>query len=195
MTVKNNLLIEQRESLGLSQKQAGELCGVGYATVGGYETLRIPPQLTGGPRAGDWKDTAKRIAHGYGVNIEDLWPLSLVDAQSNMATNRITAHVDAVRMVPISDALGVPTVLASRIVDEQFAAETLSDLLKTIGHREREILRMRFGLEGRRQFALDEIADRYDVPRERVLAVEAIAIRKLRARLKGRDMLDFIVDV
>ncbi len=54
---------------------------------------------------------------------------------------------------------------------------TLPDFLNP---REREILSLRFGLEGEHPLTLDEVGRRYNVTRERIRQIEAKALTKLR---------------
>ena len=49
---------------------------------------------------------------------------------------------------------------------------------------EMEVLKWRFGLERRQEATLQEIADRYNLSRERIRQLERNALRKLRARLE-----------
>jgi RNA polymerase sigma factor (sigma-70 family) len=47
--------------------------------------------------------------------------------------------------------------------------------------REREILRLRYGLGTEREYTLEEIGRRLSLTRERVRQIEAQAVRKMRA--------------
>lgn len=57
---------------------------------------------------------------------------------------------------------------------------TLAELLGRLGDREREVIRLRFGLETNQPHTLQEIGDMYGVGRERIRQIEARALRKLR---------------
>ncbi len=54
-------------------------------------------------------------------------------------------------------------------------------LLSVLPDREREILRLRFGLDARRPSTLYEVARYFDLTPERIRQIEARAILKLRA--------------
>ncbi|MSO86652.1 MAG: sigma-70 family RNA polymerase sigma factor [Acidimicrobiia bacterium] len=60
------------------------------------------------------------------------------------------------------------------------AKSDLHNLLDFLNPREREILSLRFGLEGGHPLTLDEVGRRYNVTRERIRQIEAKALTKLR---------------
>jgi RNA polymerase primary sigma factor len=50
-----------------------------------------------------------------------------------------------------------------------------------LSEREREVLRLRYGLGTEREMTLEEIGRRLSVTRERVRQIEQAAVRKMRA--------------
>jgi len=60
----------------------------------------------------------------------------------------------------------------------------LQDMVKTLGPREANILRARFGLDGRRQMTLEEVSAELGVTRERVRQIQNTALRKLRRMIE-----------
>lgn len=54
------------------------------------------------------------------------------------------------------------------------------EMLETLSVREQEVLRLRFGIDGKEELTLEEIGKRFDVTRERVRQIEAKALSKLR---------------
>lgn len=56
----------------------------------------------------------------------------------------------------------------------------VKDVLSTIPPREQEVLRMRFGIERKYPLTLEEVANYYNITRERVRQIEAKALRRLR---------------
>jgi len=55
-------------------------------------------------------------------------------------------------------------------------------LLDTLTAREREILRLRFGVGGVNEHTLEEVGNRFSLTRERIRQIEARALRRLRER-------------
>jgi len=64
--------------------------------------------------------------------------------------------------------------------------------LATLSAREKEILRLRFGLGQARGHTLEEIAKRFALTRERIRQIEAEALQKLRRPLRGRHPKAFV---
>ena len=67
--------------------------------------------------------------------------------------------------------------------------EKVQDIVKAmLKPRERAVLRLRFGLDGRRSCTLDQIAKEFGVTRERVRQIEARALRRLRHASVYREL-------
>jgi RNA polymerase primary sigma factor len=69
----------------------------------------------------------------------------------------------------------------------------MDDAMQVLSPRERQVLRMRYGLDGGREHTLGEIADQLGVTSERVRQIESAALSKLRQpklRHKLREYLD-----
>ena len=66
------------------------------------------------------------------------------------------------------------------------AKDDLQGLLEYLNPREREILSLRFGLEGDQPLTLDEVGRRFNVTRERIRQIEAKALTKLRHPCSAR---------
>jgi RNA polymerase primary sigma factor len=74
----------------------------------------------------------------------------------------------------------------------------MDDAMQVLSQRERQVLRMRYGLAGSGEHTLGEIADELGVTSERVRQIEAAALGKLRQpklRHKLREYLDEYVEV
>ena len=78
-------------------------------------------------------------------------------------------------------------------VSESLMREQLREALAGLGERERQVLRLRYGLDGGDPQTLDQVGKVFGVSRERIRQIEAKAIRKLRQpawSAKLRDYLD-----
>src|SRR5688572_10116981 len=64
--------------------------------------------------------------------------------------------------------------------------------LATLSPKEKEILRLRFGIGEEGEHTLEEVGKRFSVTRERIRQIEAKALRKLRHPLRGRNLRAFI---
>ncbi|MGH7353750.1 MAG: sigma-70 family RNA polymerase sigma factor [Candidatus Rokuibacteriota bacterium] len=64
--------------------------------------------------------------------------------------------------------------------------------LSMLSPKEKEILRLRFGIGEDGEHTLEEVGRRFDVTRERIRQIEAKALRKLRHPLRGRNLKAFV---
>ena len=62
--------------------------------------------------------------------------------------------------------------------------EEVKELLETLGDRERQVIRLRYGLDDEKPHTLEEIGEILGVTRERVRQIEARALEKLRKNAK-----------
>jgi RNA polymerase primary sigma factor len=69
--------------------------------------------------------------------------------------------------------------------------ERVEVALKSLPGKEEEILRKRFGLDGGGDRTLEEIGKLYNVTRERIRQIEAIAIRKLRSPVRANELRSY----
>jgi RNA polymerase primary sigma factor len=64
--------------------------------------------------------------------------------------------------------------------------------LATLSPKEKEILRLRFGIGEEGEHTLEEVGKRFSVTRERIRQIETKALRKLRHPLRGRALKAFV---
>jgi len=64
--------------------------------------------------------------------------------------------------------------------------------LSTLSAKEKEILRLRFGIGEAGEHTLEEVGRRFSVTRERIRQIETKALRKLRHPLRGRALKAFV---
>ena len=70
----------------------------------------------------------------------------------------------------------------------------IDDLLKTLTYREREIVRLRYGLNDGYTYTLEEVGRIFKVTRERVRQIEAKAVRKLQNPMRAQQLEGFVPD-
>jgi len=67
--------------------------------------------------------------------------------------------------------------------DEIFKTQRIDKLLDCLDERERRVIVLRFGLRGEEPHTLEETAKQFNITRERVRQIEAIALRKVKSQL------------
>jgi RNA polymerase primary sigma factor len=70
--------------------------------------------------------------------------------------------------------------------------EQTRKVLATLTPREEQILRMRFGIDEKTDYTLEEVGQRFAVTRERIRQIEAKALRKLRNPARAKSLEAFI---
>jgi RNA polymerase primary sigma factor len=73
-------------------------------------------------------------------------------------------------------------------------AEGTRRVLATLGPREEQVLKMRFGIGEQGNYTLEEVGQDFAVTRERIRQIEAKALRKLRHPSRSRMLRSFIED-
>jgi len=76
--------------------------------------------------------------------------------------------------------------------DLQRLQEQVREVLVTLPPREREVLEMRFGLNGGCPLTLEEVGLQFNVTRERIRQIQARALRRLRHPKRSRNLKDYL---
>ena len=85
---------------------------------------------------------------------------------------------------------GIDSPVAS--ATQEMLRDRIDVVLKTLSYREREIIRLRYGIGDGYTYTLEEVGRIFKVTRERVRQVEAKAIRKLQHPVRARKLEGFI---
>jgi RNA polymerase primary sigma factor len=79
-----------------------------------------------------------------------------------------------------------------RLATNGILRDKIEDLLKTLTYREREIVRLRYGLTDGYNYTLEEVGRIFKVTRERVRQIEAKAVRKLQNPVRAQQLESFV---
>ena len=85
---------------------------------------------------------------------------------------------------------GIPR--PDRAASNEMLRDKIEALLKTLTYREREIIRLRFGLGDGYTYTLEEVGRIFKVTRERVRQIEAKAVRKLQHPVRSQQLEGFL---
>ncbi len=86
------------------------------------------------------------------------------------------------------DAVDSPVASAT----QEMLKDRIHSVLKTLSYREREIIKLRYGIGDGYTYTLEEVGRIFKVTRERVRQVEAKAIRKLQHPVRSRKLEGFV---
>jgi RNA polymerase primary sigma factor len=90
-------------------------------------------------------------------------------------------------LLPDSDAEN-PAVGAA----QEMLKNRIGKVLKTLSYREREIIKLRYGLGDGYSYTLEEVGHIFKVTRERIRQIEAKAVRKLQQPSRAQELLGFL---
>ncbi len=108
-------------------------------------------------------------------------PISLDRPVGESEDSQFGDFIEDERQEPPSDT-ATSEMLRSRV----------NDVLKTLTYREREILKLRYGIGDGYTYTLEEVGRIFKVTRERVRQVESKAIRKLQHPVRRRRLNNFL---
>ena len=80
----------------------------------------------------------------------------------------------------IDDIAGPRIAEPQYVADQNALHQVLMEILLEMDAREREVVMLRFGLDGEDPMTLEEVGQNYGVTRERIRQIEAKAMRRLR---------------
>jgi RNA polymerase primary sigma factor len=70
--------------------------------------------------------------------------------------------------------------------------EEIDDVLSSLSEREEMVIRLRFGLNGKKTHTLEEIGETFGVTRERIRQVESHALQKLSQSSRNSHLFEFL---
>ena len=77
-------------------------------------------------------------------------------------------------------------------ITQELLREDIIEVMAGLAPRERDVLRLRFGLDDGRQRTLEEVGQLFGVTRERIRQIEAKALRKLRHPNRSRKLREYL---
>jgi len=75
---------------------------------------------------------------------------------------------------------------------QEMLRRRISKVLKTLSYREREIIKLRYGLGDGYSYTLEEVGHIFKVTRERIRQIEAKAVRKLQQPCRSQELVGFL---
>jgi RNA polymerase primary sigma factor len=81
-----------------------------------------------------------------------------------------------------------------KLANNNILRDKIEELLKTLTYREREIIRLRYGLADGYCYTLEEVGRIFKVTRERVRQIEAKAVAKLQHPVRSSELAEYVAD-
>ena len=148
--------------------------------------IRISRQLV--QRLGR-EPTAEEIAHELEINAERVEEIQRI-AQEPVSLETPIGEEEDSQLGDFLEDKDLPS--PEDAAAGQLLREQLETMLEDLTDREKQVLRLRFGLEDGHAYTLEEVGKRFGVTRERIRQIEAKALRKLRHPSRSKKLRDFL---
>jgi RNA polymerase primary sigma factor len=148
------------------------------------------------------RNVSKKLlqAKGREPSIEEVAELAQVSVEEAKRVMRISKHpISLDRPIGESDDSYFGDFIEDESVESPVSAasremlkERIDTVLSTLTFREREIIKLRYGIGDGYTYTLEEVGRIFRVTRERVRQIEAKAVRKLQHPVRARRLSGFL---
>lgn len=135
--------------------------------------------------------TVKDIAEDLDMPIEKVSEILQASRDSTSLDTPVGDEEDANLSDFVADN---STVEPERNAISVLLRDQIDELLNDLTEREKQVIVMRYGLDGGQPHTLEEVGEVFHVTRERIRQIEAKALRKLRNPVRSRKIRDFLED-
>jgi RNA polymerase primary sigma factor len=133
--------------------------------------------------------TPEETAERAGLSLEDARCIMKMARQPLSLDQPVGDHDDSYFGEFLEDHREIDPLYDS---NQQALKNQIEDALQALNHREREILRLRYGLVDGYAYTLEEVGKIFSVTRERVRQIESKAVRKLQQPYRSRSLVGFL---
>ncbi|MEZ6143027.1 MAG: RNA polymerase sigma factor RpoD [Zavarzinella sp.] len=163
-------------------------------------TIRIPVHMI--ETMSRLRNIAKQLLQSLGrePTVEEMAEAANTTVEEARRVMKISRHPVSIDR-PIGDGddsyfgdfLEDPGILSPiNAAANEMLRDKIEHVLKTLTYREREIIRLRYGLGDGYTYTLEEVGRIFNVTRERVRQIEAKAVKKLQHPVRSRQLEGFL---
>lgn len=151
---------------------------------------------------------AKKVVASYGENLTEEQELSEVANLLNMDTKHVREMLSISKEMlsldmEVSGKDSSTTTVGEMIEDTVFEqpeeksissamTKDLNDVIDTLKPAEAKVLRMRYGLTGKKPMSLKEIGDEFSLTKERIRQIEIRALKRMQHPVRSRRLESYI---
>lgn len=132
----------------------------------------------------------EEVAQATGLSMKRLQAVLLTPKPPRSLDQKVGFNQD----LKPSDTIADPEAETSEdLLIKQFMREDLAKVLDTLNPREKQVIKMRFGLEDGRMKTLQEIGELMGVSRERIRQIESCGFRKLKNKKRTKYLQQYVM--
>jgi RNA polymerase primary sigma factor len=173
--------------------------GITRALADHARTIRVPCHQVGTLAAVERVRGELSIAQGREPTVEEIAAVLGVTVEETMSLRAVSRHPISLHEPlggdgerALEDFLDDPGATnPGAAVDQHLLRERISEVLRSLTPREREVIELRFGLRDGHPRTLEEVARAYGITRERIRQIEARGLLKLRQPLRSQRLAEF----
>jgi RNA polymerase primary sigma factor len=134
---------------------------------------------------------ADEIALEMGVDVEKIYQIEKIDQDTVSLESPVGSDDDDGKSV-LGDFIKDDKILGpDQEVARRILADQLKEILDELSPKEREILKLRHGLEDGIYHTLEEVGKKFGVTRERIRQIEAKALERIRTHDKAKRLRSY----
>jgi len=134
---------------------------------------------------------AEEIALEMGVDVEKIYQIEKID-QDTVSLESPVGDDDGDGKSTLGDFIKDDKILSpDQEVARRILADQLREILDELSPKEREILKLRHGLEDGIYHTLEEVGKKFGVTRERIRQIEAKALERIRTHDKAKRLKSY----
>jgi RNA polymerase primary sigma factor len=173
--------------------------GITRALADHARTIRVPCHQVGTLAAVERVRGELSIQQGREPTVEEIAAVLGVTAEETQSLRAVARHPISLHEPlggdgerALEDFLDDPDAMnPGQAVDQHLLRERITEVLRSLTPREREVIELRFGLRDGQPRTLEEVARTYGITRERIRQIEARGLLKLRQPLRSQRLADF----
>lgn len=187
--LKNGILFEAAKKMG-SQSALARHLGIPATELGEWVNFkRSAISLRSSRSPATWQEIENKLFELTGCTLEEIFPPEIRSAAFLKREKKIEAIVE----MPVEQLMAAGAVpqlppAPDELLFTKERSAMIERVLAGLSPRQRQVIKLRFGLSGEDEHPLTEVAAKMNVTSERVRQIEMKALKRLRAPKRARPL-------